>query len=111
MKTAWAKTSAGKSGSEAGFAGVKQSGPNGAVWKPRELPFTNEKLNEAGREHLSFEWNATYQSIWHVHSRGGPPSDVDRDLANMTVLPKTGQHKDPVPIYSFGPDGLWEQLS
>lgn len=54
--------------------------------------------NDEGREHLSFPWSSVYQSIWHVHSKGGPPSDdVDVPLANDKK----------VPVYSFGPDGLY----
>jgi YD repeat-containing protein len=99
MVRAWNKTANGTRGTEAGFAGVKNHDPQGKLkWVPRDLPFTNEKMNEEGRENLSFAWSAVYQSIWHVHSKGGPPSDVDRGLAV----------KKNRPIYSFGPDGLYE---
>jgi RHS repeat-associated protein len=98
MKTAWAKTGNGTSGTEAGFAGIKKlDGQGGSYSTTRDLPFTNEKRNVEGREHLSFPWSAVYQSIWHVHPRGGPPSDVDQALANDKK----------VPIYSFGRDGLY----
>jgi hypothetical protein len=98
MERAWGKTGNGTNEREAGFAGIRVDGKDGVKWATRDLPFTNEGRNEEGRHNLQFPWSGVYQSIWHVHPNGGPPSDIDQKLANDRR----------VPIYSFGKDGLYE---